>query len=188
MMSATSTEKLAEEIDRAVRNAYQEIRTALNRVEDLKITLIGKGDMKSPFAPEHDEIYAMYLDLSKRFQETREKVRGRSGPAQPRPPTSGPAPRTDEPSAREPPPRLSKSRPYVLVPVCPFDVLQKAILIRRSREVQFPPHRRLIAAPINANRPPQRRKTGHSKANEKRWDQRVSSPPILKANRVQVTS
>ena len=187
-MPATSTEKLAEDIDRAVRNAYQEIRTALNRVEDLKITLIGKGDMKSPFAPEHDEIYAMYLDLSKRFQETREKVRGRNGPAQPRPSTSGPVPRTDEPSTRDPPPRRSKSRPYVLVPVCLFEVLQKAIFIHYSREVPFPPHRRLITAPINANRPPQRKKTGNSKANEKRWDRRMSSPPILKANKVQVTS
>ena len=41
-----STEELAEDIDGAVRDAYQAIRAALNRVEDLKMTPIGQTDIK----------------------------------------------------------------------------------------------------------------------------------------------
>lgn len=141
-MPVISTEELAEDIDSAIRDAYQAIRVALNRVEDLKITRIGKVDIKSPFAPEHDEMYSMYLNLSKRFQEMREEVHGHGGPAQTRPPTPGPTPHADKPSTGEPPPQRGKSRPYALIPVCPFDVLQNTILIHYSREVPFSPHRR----------------------------------------------
>jgi len=117
-MPETSTEKLAEDVDSAIREAYQALRTALHRVEDLKMTIIRQQDAKL-FRPEHEEIYRMYLDLSKRFQETREEIRDRNPSDQPRPPTPSPVPRTpDEPrTAGELPFQRSKSRPYVLVPV-----------------------------------------------------------------------
>ena len=187
---STSTEKLAEDIDGAVRDAYQAIRAALNRVEDLKMMLIGKTDIKAPFTPKHDEMYTMYLDLSKRFQDTREEMHRRSGPAQPRPPAPSPAPRTDKPSTTKPPPQRNKSRPYVLIPVCLFHASQKTILIHHSHEVPFltPSHHRLTTAPIGVNGPPQRRKTCHPRVNEKQWNQRMTSPSILKANKVPVTA
>ena len=115
-MAETSTEKLAEDVDTAVRDAYHALRTALHRAEDLKMKIIRQPDVK-PFKPEHDEMYQMYLDLSKRFQEMRKEVRDRSGLAQLRPATPEPAPRTEEPRTVKLPFQRSKSRPYVLVPV-----------------------------------------------------------------------
>lgn len=119
-MPETSTEKLAEDVDTAIRDAYHALRTALHRVEDLKMNLIRQPDVK-PFEPEHEEMYKMYLDLSKRFQEMREEVHDRShGLGQPQHPTPeppDPAPRTDEPRIGKPPFQRGKSRPYVLVPV-----------------------------------------------------------------------
>lgn len=116
-MSETSTEKLAEDADSAIRHAYHALRTALHKLEDLKMKIIRQSDAK-PFGPEHDEMYEMYLDLSKRFQTTREEIRDRSGLAQPRPPTPEPPPCTDiEPRTVKHPFQRSKSRPYVLVPV-----------------------------------------------------------------------
>lgn len=115
-MPETSTETLTEDVDAAIREAYHALRTALHKVEDLKMKIIRKPDV-NPFGPDHDEMYKMYLDLSKRFQATREEIRDRSGLAQPRPPTPEPAPRTDEPCVRKLPFQRSKSRPYVLVPV-----------------------------------------------------------------------
>ena len=125
-MPETPTTKLAEEVDTAIRDAYHAIRTALHKVEDLKMGIIRQPDV-NPFGPEHDKMYEMYLDLTKRFQTTREElsVRDRSCLAQPRPPTPGPPPNVDEPP--KPPTPISpipkplvqrnKSRPYVLVPV-----------------------------------------------------------------------
>jgi len=115
-MPETSTEKLVEDVDTAIRDAYHALRTALHKVEDLKMKIIRRPDV-NPFGPEHDEMYKMYLDLSKRFQTTREEICGRSGVVQPRLPTQGPAPRTDEPRIGKLPSQRSKSRPYVLVPV-----------------------------------------------------------------------
>lgn len=116
MMPETSTEKLAEDVDTAIRDAYHALRSALHRVEDLKMKIIRQPDVQ-PFGPEHEEMYKMYLDLSKRFQEMRDEVRDRGDLAQPRPPTPGPAPCTDEPRIGKLPFRRGKSRPYVLVPV-----------------------------------------------------------------------
>lgn len=135
-MAETPTKKLVEDVDTAIRDAYCAIRTALHKVEDLKIGIIRQPDV-NPFGPEHDEMYRMYIDLSKRFQTIREElsVRDRSAHAQPRPPTPGPAPNVDEPPKPPKPPTMptphtspefptpkplvqrSKSRPYVLVPV-----------------------------------------------------------------------
>ena len=115
-MPETSTERLTEDVDTAIRDVYHALRTALHRVEDLKMNIIRRQNI-TPFGPEHDEIYKMYLDLSKRFQETREEVRNRSDLTQPQPPAPGPAPRMDEPRTGKPPFPRSKSRPYVLVPV-----------------------------------------------------------------------
>ena len=122
----TPTKEQAEEVDTAIRDAYRAIRTALHKVEDLKMGIIRQPDV-NPFGPEHDVMYDRYLDLSKRFQTTREElsVRDRSGLAQPRPPTPGPAPDVDEPpkpptpilSTLKSPVQRSKGRPYVLVPV-----------------------------------------------------------------------
>jgi len=115
-MPETSTEKLVEDVDTAIRDAYHALRTALHKVEDLKMKIIRQPDV-NPFGPEHDEMYKMYLDLSKRFQTTREGIRGCGDLAQPRPPTQGPVPRTDEPRIGKLPFQRGKSRPYVLVPV-----------------------------------------------------------------------
>jgi len=93
-MPDTSTRKLAEAADTAIHDAYRALGTALLRVEDLKLGILREPDI-NPFRPEHDEVFEMYLDLSKRFQATREEIRNRCGPAQPLLP--GPAPRTDEP-------------------------------------------------------------------------------------------
>jgi hypothetical protein len=116
-MPETSTKKLAGDVDTAIRDAYHALRTALHKVEDLKMKIIQQPDSANPFGAEHDEMYKMYLDLSKRFQTTREEIRDRSGQVQPRPPTPGPAPRADESCTVKPPVQRSKSRPYVLVPV-----------------------------------------------------------------------
>lgn len=116
-MPETLTGKLAEDVDAAIRDAYHALRTALHKVEDLKMKMIRQPDVK-PFGPEHEEMYKMYLDLSKRFQETREEIRDRSPTVQPQPPTPGPAPcTTGESRSGKSPFQRSKSRPYVLVPV-----------------------------------------------------------------------
>ena len=117
-MSETSTKRLVEDIDTATRNAYHALRTALHKLEDLKMKIIRKPEANL-FGPEHDEMYKMYLDLSKRFQEMREEVHGRTNLVQSQPPTPEPAPRVEEPPATEPSPSIkrNKSRPYVLVPV-----------------------------------------------------------------------
>lgn len=131
-MAETSTKKLVEDVDNAVRDAYQAVRTALHKVEDLKIAIIRQPDVNT-FGPEHDEMYKMYIDLSKRFQTIRDElsVRDNSSLVQPPPqlppqppprpptpgPTPGPAPDMDEPRIVKPPVQRNKSRPYVLVPV-----------------------------------------------------------------------
>jgi hypothetical protein len=74
----------------------------------------------NPFGPEHDEMYQMYLDLSRRFQATREEIRGRSNLIQPPPPTPipEPAPRAEQPPVIKSPVRRNKHlQAYVLVPV-----------------------------------------------------------------------
>jgi hypothetical protein len=107
-MPETPTEKLVEDVDTAIRDAYHALRSALHKVEDLKMKIIRQPDTK-PFGPEHDEMYKMYLDLSKRFQATREEIRDRTGQLQPRAPTPrAPTPRAPtprEPTPREPTPR-----------------------------------------------------------------------------------
>jgi len=112
-MLETPTKALAEDVDTAIRDAYHALRNALHKVEDLKMRVIREPDVR-PFGQEDDEMYKMYLDLSKRFQTTREEVRDRSGPAlpqppapipesaPPRPPTPAPAP-VPVPSTEEPP-------------------------------------------------------------------------------------
>jgi hypothetical protein len=158
-MPETPAEKLAEDVDAAIRDAYHAIRTALHRVEDLKMDVIREPQGR-PFKPEHEEMYNMYIDLTKRFQEMREEVRDRSDRTQPRPPTPGPAPHTvsealsprnpsppnyvppspepkvvsqptDEPRIVKLPFQRGKSRPYVLVPVS-FVILSPRTARRRS--------------------------------------------------------
>ena len=117
-MPETPTKALAEDVDTAIRDAYHALRNALHKVEDLKMRVIREPDVK-PFGQEDDEMYKMYLDLSRRFQATREEIRDRSGPAlpqppapiqepaPPRPPTPTPVvvpvPSTEEPRAAPPP-------------------------------------------------------------------------------------
>ena len=117
-MPDTSTKRLVEEIDTATRDVYQALRTALHKAEDLKMEIIRQPE-GNPFGPEHDEIYKMYLDLSKRFQELREEICDRCDPVRSQPPTPEPAPHVEEPPALKPNPTAKQSgiRPYVLVPV-----------------------------------------------------------------------
>lgn len=97
-MLETSTKALAEDVDTAIRDAYHALRNALHKVEDLKMRVIREPDVK-PFGLEDDEMYKMYLDLSKRFQTTREEIRDRSGPALPQPPAPIPEPAPPPPPA-----------------------------------------------------------------------------------------
>ena len=190
-MPETSTEKLAEDVDTAIRDVYHALRTALHGVEDLKMRMIRQSDVQ-PFRPEHDEMYKMYLNLSKRFQEMREEVGNHSDPGQSQPPTPArPAPHTDEPHIGKLPFPRSKSRPYVLVPVGPIILhREKAILIHRSHEVQLSTllHHHLMSAPIDVNGRSWQRQMGLSKANAKRRNQRVMSPPILKVRKVRIAA
>ena len=73
----------------------------------------------NPFGPEHEEMYEMYLDLSKRFQEMREEIRDRSDLVQPPTPTPEPVSLVEEPPVvkQSPTGRRSMGQPYVLVPV-----------------------------------------------------------------------
>ena len=166
-MPETPTENLVEDVDTAIRDAYHALRSALHKVEDLKMKIIRQPDTK-PFGPEHDEMYGMYLDLSKRFQATREEIRDRTGQLQPRAPTPRaptpraptpreptppapipePAPRTDEPRTVESPFPRSKSRPYVLVPVG-FLVFS---LQRRGDSHQLQPRRSVFDTSAPPNR------------------------------------
>lgn len=118
MMPETSTKRLVEDLDTALRDAYHVLRTVLHKAEDLKMKMIRQPEA-NPFGPEHDEMYKMYLDLSKRFQEMREEIRGRTIPVQLQPPTPEPVPHFEEPPAEEPSPTIKrrKTQPYVLVPV-----------------------------------------------------------------------
>ena len=118
-MPEISTSSLVEGIDSAIRDAYQAIRTALHKVEDLKMEII-RQPAANPFGSEHDEMYQMYLDLSRRFQATREEIRERSNLVQPPPPTPTPepAPRAEQPPALKTPIKRDKHlQAYVLVPV-----------------------------------------------------------------------
>jgi hypothetical protein len=117
-MPETSTKQLVDDVDTAIRDAYHALRTALHKVEDLKMKLIRKPEA-NPFGPEHEEMYRMYLDLSKRFQATREEIRDRSNLVQPPPPTPEPASLVEELPVAKPlsPGKRSQNRPYVLVPV-----------------------------------------------------------------------
>jgi hypothetical protein len=118
-MAETRTKRLVKDIDTATRDAYHALRTALYKVEDLKMEIIQQpGD--NPFGAEHDEMYKMYLDLSKRFQDLREEIRDRPGNlVQAQPSTPEPPPRVEVPPAAKPSPlaRRRMSQPYVLVPV-----------------------------------------------------------------------
>src|ERR1700679_4028837 len=76
-MPEASTKRLVEDLDTALRDAYHVLRTALNKAEDVKMKMIRQPEA-NPFRPEHDEMYKMYLDLSKRFQEMHEEIRGRT--------------------------------------------------------------------------------------------------------------
>jgi len=100
-MLETSTKALAEDVDTAIRDAYHALRNALHKVEDLKMRVIREPTVK-PFALEDDEMYKMYLDLSKRFQSTREEIRDRSGPALPQPPAPIPEPAPPRPPTPTP--------------------------------------------------------------------------------------
>ena len=116
-MPEASTSELAEEVDTAIRDTYHALRTALHKLEDLKMKII-RHPQATPFEPEHDEMYKMYLDLSARFQTTREEIRERSGLVQPQSLTL--VPRVEEqPIPKSPVKRnLHKNlQPYVLVPV-----------------------------------------------------------------------
>ena len=117
-MPDTSTKRLVEEIDTATRDVYHALRTALHKAEDLKMEIIRQPE-GNPFGPEHDEIYKMYLDLSKRFQELREEICGRCDLVRSQPPTPEPALHVEEPPALKsnPTAKQSKTRPHVLVPV-----------------------------------------------------------------------
>lgn len=135
-MPETSTKQLVEDVDSAIRDAYHTLRTALHKVEDLKMQLMRQPE-SNPFGPEHDEMYRMYLSLSERFQATREGIRDRSHgvtesgpsqtpespvvqtPVQPRSSTLEPALSVEEPpvSVTPSPLKRNKGRPYVLVPV-----------------------------------------------------------------------
>jgi len=96
-MLETPTKALAEDVDTAIRDAYHTLRNALHKVEDLKMRVIREPNVK-PFGQEHDEMYKMYLDLSRRFQTTREEVRDRSGPTLPQPPTPAQEPAPPPPT------------------------------------------------------------------------------------------
>ena len=122
-MAENSTKQLAKDVDTAIRDTYHALRTALHKVEDLKMQIIEHPEI-NPFGPQHNEMYKMYLDLSARFQATREEISSRAGPVQVQAPTPEPAPgpHMEEPrQATKPSPiRRSMGRPYVLVPVCVF--------------------------------------------------------------------
>lgn len=117
-MPEASTKQLVEDIDTAIRDAYHALRTALHKVEDLKMKVIRHPEA-NPFGPEHDEMYKMYLDLSARFQGMREDVHDRANLARSKSPTPEPPPCVAEPPAVKPnqTTKRSKIQPYVLVPV-----------------------------------------------------------------------
>lgn len=123
-MPETSTKRLVEDIDTAIRDSYHALRTALHKAEDLKIKMIRQPETDL-FGQEHDEMFKMYLDLSSRFQETREEIRGRSNLVRSQPPTPELTPRVEEPPAPEPIPTVKgrKGQPYVLVPVSSVTLL-----------------------------------------------------------------
>ena len=120
-MPEISTKQLVEEVDAAVLDPYKALRTALRKLEDVKLKNVRQPE-PSPFGQEHEEMHKMFLDLWTRYQAMREEVRDRAGVAQPQPrvPTPEPAPRVEEPpvvKAPSPFVKRMKSRPYVLVPV-----------------------------------------------------------------------
>ena len=98
------TSGLVEDVDIATRDAYQALRTAVHKLEDLKMRVI-RGPGAKLFGQEHDVMYKMYLDLSARFYTTREEICDRHGLV------------TDGLHTVKLPAQRSKGRPYVLVPV-----------------------------------------------------------------------
>ena len=140
-MTAISTEQLAEDVDAAIRNAYGSVRLALHKLEDLKMNVIRQPDA-NPFGTAHDQMYEMFLELSRRLETMRAELRNRSQAevrtgAQPGPPLPKPQPpslvtgvtpvanirvRTGKPNRR------SKIQPHVFVPVSfhPFSTVVMA--------------------------------------------------------------
>ena len=98
------TSGLVEDVDIAIRDAYQALRTAVHKLEDLKMRVI-RGPVVKPFGQEHDVMYKMYLDLSARFHVTREEICDRHSPV------------ADGLRTVKLPAQWSMGRPYVLVPV-----------------------------------------------------------------------
>jgi len=102
--SDMKTSGLVEDVDAATRDVYHALRTALHKLEDLQMRVIRGPDAK-PFGKEHDKMYKMYLDLSARFQATREEMCDYGSPA------------TDGPRTVELPVQRSEGQPHVAVPV-----------------------------------------------------------------------
>jgi len=76
-MADISTEQLAEDVDSAIRNAYGSLRLALHKLEDLKMNII-RQPHANPFETVHDQMYEMFLELSRRLEATRAELRDRS--------------------------------------------------------------------------------------------------------------
>jgi len=130
-MANTSTEQLAEDVDAAIRNAYGSLRLALHKLEDLKMNMIRQPDV-NPFGTVHDQMYEMFLELSRRLETMRAELWDRSqgkvqpGPQlepslqfQPQPPAPGaevtPVANTGVRVGK--PNRRNKVQPYVLISV-----------------------------------------------------------------------
>ena len=140
-MTAISTEQLAEDVDAAIRNAYGSVRLALHKLEDLKMNVIRQPDA-NPFGTAHDQMYEMFLELSRRLETMRAELRNRSqaeaqsraqpGPPHPKPqppsPVAGATPVANVGVRTGKPNRHNKIQPYVLVLVSfhPFSTVVMA--------------------------------------------------------------
>ena len=134
---ATSTEKLAKDVDAAIRKAHCSLRVVLEKLDDLKIDMIQQPTAR-PFDTTHDQMYNLFLELSRKVQATRAELRDRhrtqvelqlGPPLQPQLQLPVPAPeitpvagvgvRIGMPNGRK------RSQPFVLVPVslCTFCML-----------------------------------------------------------------
>ena len=122
-MTTISTEQLTEDVDTAIRDAYTSLRVALLKLEDLKMSMI-REPCTNPFEMGDDQMYEMFLELSRRLETMRAELRNRSrAKTQPKPQPQPPAtvveatPVTSGGGRIGAPGRRKRYQLHVLVPV-----------------------------------------------------------------------
>lgn len=126
-MVTSSTERLAEEADAAIRDSYHSLRIAQQKLDDLKAVMIQHPN-GNPFKPAHDGTHGEFLDLFRRLEATRaelqEEYQVHTQPELQTSPKSLPRPSTPVADGRTATKvggggahKRGRPKPYVLVPV-----------------------------------------------------------------------